>query len=107
MLPIMSWTRYAVLASCSLHTMLALSSHLIVPRLAVDGGCNVPCANDEVTKMLAVITLKGVALDHRFENGKYLRLSHRFWGWRKDLREEYWDKEEESVPRYILFSRWP
>jgi hypothetical protein len=59
--------------------MSTLSTHLIVPSLALRRWRNVSSANNEVTEVLTLESLKCVALDHRLENGKDLRFCDRFY----------------------------
>ena len=59
--------------------ILFLATHAVVPLLAGSGRCNITCANNEVTEVLAFVSLERVTLDHRLQDREDLRLCYSFW----------------------------
>lgn len=67
-------------ASCGHRDLavLALAAHAVVPQLALRRRRDVARADDEIAKVLALVSLARKALDHRSEYREDLGLGHGF-----------------------------
>ena len=59
--------------------MLAFAAHAVIPGLALGSWCDVASSYDEVTEVLAFVSLERVTLNHRLQDRENLRLRYGFW----------------------------